>query len=239
MFWISFIVTILLGLESFKIFKSNLKNTSLRIALITLIFIVINFLMLYPSLKVNYSSTIYLLNALTNNPIITILWILINLALYVYLIKTIIKLKKRKKQNQKIFLGIFISYSIYNILLIFILFNNLMSYILLIGLIGSIILLVKNFLINRHNYLLVIILILGLFTYYSYFTYGGSARLQIVFMGYPISAYDTGLEELSHLKEKNVKQFYPIKNIPVESGDMGIILVRNHFGLKIGRYVGF
>ena len=195
--------------------------------------------MLYPSLKVNYSSTIYLLNALTNNPIITILWILINLALYVYLIKTIIKLKKRKKQNQKIFLGIFISYSIYNILLIFILFNNLMSYILLIGLIGSIILLVKNFLINRHNYLLVIILILGLFTYYSYFTYGGSARLQIVFMGYPISAYDTGLEELSHLKEKNVKQFYPIKNIPVESGDMGIILVRNHFGLKIGRYVGF
>lgn len=239
MFWISLLVAILLCFECFKIYKSNLKNTCLRILLITLIFIVINFLMLYPSLKLNYSSILYLLNSLENNPIITILWILINIALYVYLIKIMIKLKKKKKQNQKLFLSIFTSYTVYNFLLIFILFNNLMIYLLLIGLIDSIVLLIKNFVSKRHNYLLLVALILGLFTYYSYFTYNGAARLQIVFMGYPISAYDTGLEELTHLKEKNVKQFYPIKNIPVESGNMGIILVRNHFGLKIGRYVGF
>ena len=86
---------------------------------------------------------------------------------------------------------------------------------------------------------IIIFLILSLFTFYSYFTYGGSARLQIAMMGYPFSAYQTGLEELTHLKEKNVRQFYPIKNIPVESGDMGIILIKNHVIIKIGKYIGF
>ena len=57
--------------------------------------------------------------------------------------------------------------------------------------------------------------------------------------GYPFSAYTTGLEELTHLKEKNVRQYYPIKSIPVESGDMGIILVKNYIGLKISHYIGF
>ncbi len=239
MFWISFLVAILLSLECFKVLKSNLKNTSLRIGLITLIFIVINFLMLYQSLKISYSSILYLLNSLTNNSFITILWILINIGLYIYLIEIMIKLRKKKRQDSKLFLSILIVYFIYNVLLIFILFNNLMVYLLLITLIISVILLIKNFLVKRYGYLLLIIFVLSLFTYYSYFTYKGSARLQIAFMGYPIKAYITDLEELSHLKEKNVKQFYPIKNIPVESGEMGIILVRNHFGLKIARYVGF
>ena len=239
MFWISLLVAVFLGLECYSLLQKKLKKTSIRFALLTLVYLVINFLMLYKSLKLEYSSIIYLMNALTNNPIVTILWILINIVLYLYLAKEMLKLRKKHKQNKKLLLGLLISYLIYDILLIFVLFHNIMVYIFLILLISLIVLTVKSYLKSHQNYLIIIFLILSLFTYYSYFTYGGSARLQIAMMGYPFSAYQTGLEELTHLKEKNVRQFYPIKKIPVESGDMGIIIVKNYFIIKIGKYIGF
>ena len=239
MFWISLIVTILYFLECYSLFKKNLKKSCLRVVCITIGFIIVNVLMLYGSLKVQYSSILYLLDCLNNNLVVMILGILINFGLYFYLIKLLIKLRKKKKQNKKLFISILGMGFIYNFMLFFILFYDLMVYVLLIGLIGSIVLLIKSYVKDRHNYVLIILIVLGLFTYYSYFTYGGAARLQIAMMGYPFSAYDTGLEELSHLKEKNVKQFYPIKSIKVESGDMGIIVVHNYLGIKIGKYVGF
>ena len=239
MFWISLIIVILLALECYSLFKKKLMKKSIRFILVTLVYIVINFLMLFGSVKVNYSSILYLLNSLANNPIFTILEILINIVLYGYICKEMINLRKKRKQNKKIFLGILGIYLIYDILLIFVLFHSIMIYVLLILFISIIVLLIKKYLKTHQNYVLIIILLLGLFTYYSYFTYGGSARLQIAMQGYPFSAYTTGLEELTHLKEKNVRQYYPIKSIPVESGDMGIILVKNYIGLKISHYIGF
>ncbi len=239
MFWINLLVAVFLGLECYSLYQKKLKKTSIRFAILTIIYLVINILMLYKSLKVEYSSIIYLMDALTNNPIITILWILINIALYLYLVKEMLLLRKKHKQNKKILLGVLISYLIYDILLVFVLFHNIMVYIILILLISLIVLTAKSYLKSHQNYLIIIFLILSLFTYYSYFTFGGSARLQIAMMGYPFSAYQTGLEELTHLKEKNARQFYPIKNIPVESGDMGIVLVKNYIIIKIGKYIGF
>ena len=239
MFWINLLVAVFLGLECYSLYQKKLKKTSIRFAILTIIYLVINFLMLYKSLKVEYSSIIYLMDALTNNPIVTILWILINIALYLYFVKEMLLLRKKRKQNKKILFGILISYLIYDVLLIFVLFHNIMVYILLILLIGLIVITVKSYLKSHENYLIIIFIILSLVTYYSYFTYKGAARLQIVMLGYPFSAYQTGLEELTHLKEKNVEQYYPIKNIPVESGDMGIILVKNHIFIKIGKYIGF
>ena len=239
MFWISLIVAILLGYECYSLYQKKLKKTSIRFALLTLVYLAINFLMLYKSLKVEYSSIIYVMDALSNNPIITILWILINIALYFYLVKEMIKLRKKHKQNKKILLGLLGAYLIYDILLIFILFHNIMVYVLFLGLMSLIVLVVKSYLKSHKNYFIILMIILSLFTYYSYFTYSGAARLQIAMLGYPFSGYSTGLEELIHLKEKNIKRYYPVKNIPVESGDMGIILVKNYFIIKIGKYIGF
>ena len=239
MFEISIIITILLVCESCKLFKSHLKKTSIKMALLTVVFFLLNFFMLYKGIKVNYSQIIYLLSFLANNPVITILWILLNVVLYLYIGMFLLKLKKKHKQNKLLFISILTMYFLYDALLIFVVFHNLMVYVLLIILISSIVLLVKSYLKERKNYSIILIIVLGLFTYYSYFTFNGAAKLQIAFMGYPYSAYDTGLEELTHLKSKSSRHFYPIKNIPVENGEMGIIVVKNYFGIKIGKYVGF
>ena len=124
MFWINLLVAVFLGLECYSLYQKKLKKTSIRFAILTIIYLVINILMLYKSLKVEYSSIIYLMDALTNNPIITILWILINIALYLYLVKEMLLLRKKHKQNKKILLGVLISYLIYDILLVFVLFHN-------------------------------------------------------------------------------------------------------------------
>ena len=66
---------------------------------------------------------------------------------------------------------------------------------------------------------------------YTFFTYTGAARLSLALEGYVREAYETGLEELNFLEEKNIKKYAPIQNIDEK---INIIRVKQYGPLKVG-----
>ena len=237
-----YLVIFLVLLMLWDIYDMTLKKqikTVIKISLSTIIFAIVNLLVLMSSLKVDYSETLYLLNFKENNIVLFILWILFNLGYFYYIFK-IIKRKERKKMQKRI-----ITLGFYMIVLLLIsgylliILHNIMPYILLILLIGGLVLIVKNYVKTRNNYLLIPVVLLSFLTYYNFFTYKGALRLNVTLNGYIIEAYQTEYKELIHIKDEKAKNFYPLKNIPVESGTMGIISVYNYMGIKIAKYRGF
>ena len=76
-------------------------------------------------------------------------------------------------------------------------------------------------------------ILLSLFTWYSYFTYTGAARLELFLKGFPKEAYETGLEEIKYYEEKNNKKFNVIQLLKLKNGEIGIIEVKNYIFIKI------
>ena len=239
MFYIVVLFTVLLIINLIMLWKNKLPKKTIKIAFVSFIFLLFNYIILIPSIKEKYSSTIYLLDLLVNKPFLVIIWIILTILYMYYFYKTTKYLMKKKKINHSMavinnmFLWLMMFY------FIFLLFHNQFAWILLFLLIGLGALLIKNFWDERKNYNLIFICLLAVFIYYSYFTYQGAAKLNIALMGYPIKAYQTGLEELKYLKEDNVVKFYPLKTIIMPDGDMGLIEVKNHLGIKIAKYKGF
>ena len=147
-------------------------------------------------------------------------------------------IKASKKQKiSKIITSI--SYLFSAVLFLFlsvVLFSKSADLLIFIYVIVAIIYLIRKYCILQKNYYLAVILILLIFTWYSYCTYTGAARFQIALTGYPNKAYDGGLEEQKFYQEENIKKYVPIETIEVIDGDMGIIEIRNYGFLKFGNY---
>ncbi len=218
--------------------KKRLK-TAIRLGMFMLFYIFWQSFIIIPSLHITYSFILYLEDAFANNFWLMLLWVIINLLYFLFVSNQLLFLVKKKYVKKLLVLCFILFYVSYFAFLVVALFQNVIPWFLFLTFLILIYMTAKVFLRQKKNYFLIIFVGLLGITYYSFFTYEGAVRLRIALMGYPISAYNTGFEELIHLNEKNVKQFYPIKNIPVQSGDMGIILVKNYFGIKVGRYVGF
>ncbi len=239
MFWVWILILCVMLFECFDLFRRKMNLSFLRMGLATLVVTIINFWVLIPSFNVPYSSTLYLLNFLSDSMVLGFLWVFVNFFFFGFVFILMYKLMLKKRQSRKIFVLFSLLGFVDIVLFIFLIFHSISAWLLLILFIWIIVFLVRRFLRSKANYLLVFIVLFLSVTYYSFFTYKGACKLQIALMGYPFSAIDTNLEELVHISDKNSKSFYPIKNIAVESGEMGVILVRNYFGIKIAKYVGF
>ncbi|MEG2351426.1 MAG: hypothetical protein RSA10_01700 [Bacilli bacterium] len=85
-------------------------------------------------------------------------------------------------------------------------------------------------------FLMVIIL---LFSWFSFFTVTGSVRLAIALTGHPIAAYTTKLTENELMREKNARYFLPDQDIKVTSGSMGYIRCETKWIISLSSYYGF
>ncbi len=72
---------------------------------------------------------------------------------------------------------------------------------------------------------------------YSFLTYKGAVRFMILVMGHPVEAYTSNV--LEQKINNSYKYFYIDKKIKVESGDAGLIVVRDYWILKIPEYYGY
>lgn len=239
MFYLIVLLTIILILESVATWQKKFHKTSLKITIANVLQLIINLVILIPSLKNEYSTIIYLRSRLINNPFLIIIWIILNLAIIFYIMNYLKILTKKRKQSQPIRYAFYILSILISILLAIIILGKLTPWILLLLCLSIICFLIKDYIERKMNYILLLTIILSMITFYSFFTYTGSARLNIALMGYPIAAYQTGLEEIRYLEEENTKKYYPVKKIAVENGDMGLIIVKNYVGIKISRYLGF
>lgn len=240
MFYLFLIFHILIYVEAFLLFRKRQKRKSLLCIMSNTIMTIINLMVLSRTLKVNYSAIIFLQDEFVNSFFINLLWFILNL-LFIYFNYYIMKIAYQKGRQNILMCNIISYYSLFMIWLwIMVLFADKFSAILLCLITLYVLyLLINHFIKDKHNYWLVMILVLfGLF-FYSFFTYDGSARLEILLLGYPKEAYTTGFEELKYYDEKNVRKYVPVQNIPVASGSMGIIQINNYMGLKLPTYYGY
>ena len=149
---------------------------------------------------------------------------------------TIKKATFRKKQNCYLKIVLIINALINILFLLTVLFSKSADFFLFVYCIILAIVLIRNFVHTQKSYYLAFIFLLLVFSWYSFGTYNGAARLQISLVGYPRNAYEMGLEELKYYEEKNLKKYSPIEEINVAIGQMGIIEVKNYGFLKFGTY---
>lgn len=238
MFYIFLIFHLFLIIESYSLFKKKLRRKSLLLLLINIIVMIINIIKLYPTItnEINYSSVIFIISLLKNHPITSLFWFLINLS-FLGFTNYIIKVsEQRKKQNQILKIILYIFIAIIFFFLAITLFNKIAALLLFLTILLSLFLLGKAFIKGKQNYYLATIIILIIFTVYSFGMYTGAARLQIALQGYPIEAYNTGLEEMKFYREENMKKFIPIQNLPTDEEDIGLIQVKNYLIIKFGTY---
>ncbi len=228
---------ILIFMDCHFLFKKKMRKSSVILGTINLLTIIVNVIEWWGLFEnKTISSVIYFTQMLSNNFFFVFLSILINLILIVLYFVTTKKAEKKQKQN-KILKGMLHTLAIIELLFFtFVLFSKNADFILFIYIIGAFIYLIKRYIKNQKNYYLAFLLVLLIFSWYSYATYEGAARLQIALVGYPANAYETGLEELKYYEEKNSRKYVPIKQIEINDGYMGIIEVKNYLFLKFGTY---
>jgi len=224
----------ILFIETFLLYQKKLRKRSVILGILNGILLIINLIKWIPSMQ-KYSSISFLEKELIANPVTNLLWILINILLIVVGIKIVKFADKKQKQNKFLKQTIYVlSYLIGTFFLILLFFKNA-SFLLFLSILGAYYFLIKDYQKEKRNYVLIAILIVTLSTWYSYFTYTGAARLQIALLGYPKSAYETGLEEMKYYEEKNSKKYSPIQSFSLEDGEVGIIEVKNYGFLKFGK----
>lgn len=237
MVYIETLWIIIMLIESYDLYQKKLKKTSLKIFLYTIVKGFLLLILSIPAWKKEYSFTIYMLQFMRQKPFFYLAYLGINGFIFYQVVKNMIKLKKKKKQNKKMLIFFFLFGTLAIMITIFYLFHNIAPWLILILCIFLIGTLVKYFCIQRKGYQIIGIGIVCLCTFYFFFTDIGASRLHIALLGYPLSAYETGFEELKYLKEENVKKYYPIKKIPLEEEDMGILIVKNYMGIKIAKHM--
>lgn len=239
MFLIFLLFHAIVYLEMVLLAKKKLRQKALILMIGNTIMTILNLLVLGGSLGNSYSSIVYLKNMAINHPILSFLWILINIAFYALIFLMIIIAMKKGKQTKHLKYGIYTGICFIFLVFLLMLFQNAFTWVFFLFLIGSIYLLVKQFLDTKKSSSIAGAILIAIILVYSYGTNTGAARLQIVFSGYPLLAYNTGLEELRYYKEENSKKYMPTLEIPTESGDMGIIEVKSYGLIKIGNYIGY
>ena len=239
MFFLFLLFHCIVYLEGYLLMKKKLRQKGLVLLLANTVVMFLNLIVMFKSIGNNYSSIIYMKDIALNHPFLLILWILLNIALYGLIFFVIQVATRKEKQTKVLKYGLYIGIGFLFLVFLITLFQGGSTWLLLILSVGGFYLLIKNFLKTKKNSLLAGIIILGIAFIYSFGTYTGAARLQIVLSGYPFKAYNTGLEELRYFKEENTKRYLPTSEIRTTSGDMGTIEVKNFGILKIGTYIGY
>lgn len=235
MFYIYLLFHQLLIVESICLIKRNIRKKSILLIFLNTFCMIINITKFWKTINQSYSSVSYFHHLLYTSPILNILWITLNIILLLITIVILKFAQRKKKQNDLLryfLLGLIAIIFCYNTILLFKEKESIMIFIILLGVFYY---LLKEYIKTRKNYLFVTFLLLGIVTFYSYFTYVGQARFQIFLKGYPKEAYETGLEELKYYEEKGNKKYNPIKEIELYDGEIGIIEVKSYLGIKIGK----
>jgi len=105
-----------------------------------------------------------------------------------------------------------------------------------LGFLGLIIYFIWQIIKKKDKKYILITIILGLFFSYAFLTYRGNVRLALFLMGYPKEAYITDFREY---KRSDGRYFYPIDDMNVPSGRMGLIKCEEVLGLKFCSYYGY
>ena len=238
MIYILILFHILIFLESNFLFRKGLRKKAIILGLVNSLSLIINLILccgLFTK-QDSISSVVYLQQKSIANWFTTILWVLINSILIALTMYTIKKATFRKKQNCYLKIVLIINALINILFLLTVLFSKSADFFLFVYCIILAIVLIRNFVHTQKSYYLAFIFLLLAFSWYSFGTYNGAARLQIALVGYPRNAYEMGLEELKYYEEKNLKKYSPIEEINVAKGQMGIIEVKNYGFLKFGTY---
>lgn len=104
-----------------------------------------------------------------------------------------------------------------------------------------ILILLMGFKVKRNKSFLNIVFLFYVFiyTFYSFFTYTGSVRLEVMLMGHPIKAYTSSLKVNTFRSSNREKYYEVLSDIQVTSGDMGLIKCESFYGFKVSSYYGF
>jgi len=235
MFYIFLLFHMLLFLEAYLLFQKKLRKRSMILLIANGIVLFTNMIRWLPIFKVPFSSIVFLQEDLGSHPIFNLFWILCNvnlIFLVIYILKYAVN-KKRQNSYVKDIILFFLVFFLFFFVILF--FSRSASFILFFGFLVLFYLLIKYYLKSRKNYILITILLLFLGIWYSYFTYTGAARLDILLKGYVTEAYETGLEEIKFFEEKNMKKFSPIQKIDLNDGVIGIIEVKKYGFLKFAK----
>ena len=162
------------------------------------------------------------------------LFILFNLIVMFYVLYLICYLKEKRKQKRLLNYLIYLLATILTLYFILLLFQNKAVYLYFIGFLLGLSYLIKEFIKTTKSIYIAFFLLFLVLGSYTFFTYTGAARFTIALQGYVKEAYETGLEELNFLQEKNTRKYAPIQNI---SEDINLIEVKSYILLKIG-YLG-
>ena len=162
------------------------------------------------------------------------LFILFNLIVMFYVLYLLCYLKEKRKQKRLLNYLIYLLATILTLYFILLLFQNKAVYLYFIGFLLGLSYLIKVFIKTTKSIYIAFFLLFLVLGSYTFFTYTGAARFTIALQGYVKEAYETGLEELNFLQEKNTRKYAPIQNI---SEDINLIEVKSYILLKIG-YLG-
>ena len=239
MFWIFFIFHIMAYLEVYLLMKKKLRQKGMILLLANSITMLINLIVMFKSIGIPYSSIIYMKDMAMNHPFLIILWILLNIALYSVLFFVIRVASIKKKQTRVLKGSLYVGIGFLFLVFLICLFQNASPWVLFLLSIFGMYQLIKSFVNTKKSSMLAFTIVLAMAFLYSFGTYTGAARLQILLSGYPFKAYNTGLEELRYYKENNSKRYMPTSEIPTTSGDMGTIEVKSYGLIKIGTYMGY
>lgn len=154
-------------------------------------------------------------------------------------LKNIVELSKISMKNKEKTIKYIVTLFTTITLILLYLSNSLSPIGVLEILLITFILLTLKFKKTKKKHTLIINIILLTFTAYSFLTYTGSVRLQILLMGHPIKAYQTDLKEKPDRRTPQARYYQADTNIQVVSGSIGLTECKNYFGIKISSYYGF
>ncbi len=108
---------------------------------------------------------------------------------------------------------------------------------IIIFLLGMIVFLIYDFFKTKKIVRIISASLITVYVMYSFLTYQGAVRFMILVMGHPVEAYTSNV--LEQKTNNSYKYFYIDKKIKVESGDAGLIVVRDYWIFKIPEYYGY
>lgn len=234
MFYIILLFHVLIYTEIIIIYKKGLRKKSTILFLLNTITAITNSIKLSKTINLPYSTILELISKTTTDKI---LWLLLHILLIGYTIFSIQYATKKKKQNKILKYGIYLLCIYVSIVFGIILFSKKINFILLIISIIIEIKVIKEFMKTKKNYVLAFLILFSIMTFYNYCTYEGQARFELLLIGYPKEAYETGLEELKYYEEKNSKKYSPVQNIPLKENKIEIIEVKNYGIIKIAKRI--
>ena len=225
---IFFMWHVVLAIESILLMKQRFrKKGTLLLGLNTLLLIYHIFFFQ------NISNMILDVKDILNHSFFTgFLFLIFNVIMIFYITYLLYSLKNRRKLKKSLVVLIYLIEGLLILYFILLFFPKQAIYLYFIIFLWSLYFFIKRFLETTKSLYIGIFLLFLVLGSYTFFTYTGAARFSIALQGYVKEAYETGLEELNFLQEKNIRKYSPIQNI---DENINIIEVRKYILLKVGR----